>query len=111
MTYAFLRSPVGNRIMLMLFGFCVLFMPLEDKGLKSLHFAFVFTVFSLTRKASLSFNLRNESHLMGWAFWLRGVGIKGGSRGSVAVLPILYAVGYLNEKSFYTQVIIGTISP
>jgi hypothetical protein len=47
-------------------------MPLEDKGLKRLHFTFVFIVLNLTRKASLSFNLKNVSLLMGWAFLATG---------------------------------------
>jgi len=47
---------------------------------------------------------------MDWAFWLRKLGVKGPSWASLAVLPVLYAVGYMNEKSMTTQITIAIIS-
>jgi hypothetical protein len=110
MYHAFIRGPVGNGISLMFFGFFVLMMRLEDKDLKWPYFALVLGVFDITRKASFMFSFRNVSLLMNWALWLRKVGVKGPSWASLAVLPVLYAVGYMNEKSMTTQITIAIIS-
>jgi hypothetical protein len=111
--YAFLRGPVGNGISLMAFGFWVLTMRLEDqKGTfqKWLNFALVLQVFKFSRRASLLFALRNVCLLMDWASWLRKLGIKAISLSFLAVLPVLFAVGYMNEKSFGSQIAIAIIS-
>ena len=110
MAHAFMRGPVGNGISMTFFGFFALMMPLEDKSLKWAQFGFLFSLFSITRKVSFLYVLRNVPLMMEWAFWLRRVGIKSPSFATLAVLPVLYAVGYMNEKSFGTQIAISIIS-
>lgn len=85
-------------------------MPLENKDLKWFYFAGVFCIFYITRKASLIVASSNVALLMNWARWLRKVGVKGPSGSSVAVLPILYAVGYMHQTSTTTQIAISVIS-
>jgi hypothetical protein len=108
--HAFIRGPVGNGISLAFFGFFVLMLRLEDQDLKWLQFACVLSIFHITRKASFIFALANVSLLMDWARWLREVGVKGPSLSSLAVLPVLYAVGYMLEKSTATKITIYIIS-
>jgi hypothetical protein len=108
--HAFIRGPVGNGISLAFFGFFVLMLRLEDQGLKWLQFTCVLSIFHITRKASFIFALGNVSLLMDWARWLREVGAKGPSLSSLAALPVLYAVGYMNEKSTATKIAISIIS-
>ena len=110
MAHAFIRGPVGNGLSLMIFGFFLLMMPLENKDFKWAQFLFVYSAFMITRKATFIFVLRNVSLMMDWAHWLRRVGAKGPSWSSLMVLPVLYAVGYMNEKSFATQMTISIIS-
>jgi hypothetical protein len=110
MYHAFIRGPVGNGISLTFFGFFVLMLPLEDKDLKWAYFSLVFSIFYMTRKASLLFAFRNVTLLMEWAHWLRKLGVRGPSRASLAVLAVLFAIGYMNEKSGTTQIILAIIT-
>jgi hypothetical protein len=101
---------VDNGISLAFFGFFVLMLRLENKELKWYQFVLVLSFFHATRTASFVFSLSNTSLLMDWAYWLRKVGVRSPSWVALLVLPVLFAVGYMNEKSFATQLTISIVS-
>lgn len=106
----FINGPVGNGISFMIYGFFALMLRLEHESGKWGRFLLVFNIFWLFHEATLVHAVRNVSLLMDWCYWLRKIDVRSPSLGAMAVMPILYGVGYMIEKSFTTQVIVCIIS-
>jgi hypothetical protein len=113
MYYTFIRGPVGNGISWMFFGAYLLVLSLEDTvemSLKWPQFAFILYLFQSTRHSTLIFALRNVTLLMDWVLYLRRCGVKAPSWEALVPLPILFALGWMNENSLKTQIIAGVLS-
>ncbi|KAH8704765.1 hypothetical protein BGW36DRAFT_366141 [Talaromyces proteolyticus] len=107
---AFANGPVGTGIYFAIHGFIALMLRLEAESGKWARFLFIFNLFWFFRRITLVQAVASVCLLMDWCYWLRKVGVRGPSLGALAVLPILYGVGYMSEKSFTIKIILSVVS-